>query len=246
MKKIMIAMLLLLISSFATAERIASTNAIELFVTYNALSANVPLSAEVNAAIIAAGKNVIAVNDVNKLPFSQRAALPRSNYWQSDLVSEDVITENIDKFGNQSAAMSMTAKSRFLKSDIEGLFETLYEPLGLKRNDLADATAAYWITMWMIVNKANYPPVAQVSIIRNKVSSELAKNGALKKPDAQKQHVAQTYQWKAVLGLLALQDSTVDRRILSQVTAQQTRASGFDFARTVLTKDGLIAPQDKK
>jgi hypothetical protein len=245
-KKLIIIAAFLLFSPLALAERYARTQSLEIYVTYHALNANVPLSAQVNAAIVSAGKDIAMVEEVNKLPLSQRSALPRSTYWESDLVSEEVIDDAIDKFGGQGAQMSMQGKSRFLKSDIEGLFESMYGPLGLKRNDLADATAAYWITTWMIVNKANYPPAAQVKMIRNKVYSHLVKSGALKTMDAQRQRVAQTYQWKAVLGLIALQDITVDRRALSQITDQQTRPLGFELSRTVLTKQGFVAPQDKK
>lgn len=233
MKKLFLALMLLGYVPFAAAQ------SIEMFSNYHDATANIPGGAAINAAIIKAG------DPKEMLDTAKPGGKLKSSYWPSDQVSEDVTEDIIDMLKAKDLRMTVWINSRFLKSDIEGHFEQVYGPIGLKRNDLADATAAYWITMWMIVNKNQYPPNTQVQKIRQQVFKQLAKNGALEQMDSKKQRLAQFYMWKSVLALMALEDPRIDRRLMAQMTEQKTRALGFNFAQTVLTKEGFLAPAVK-
>jgi hypothetical protein len=219
--------------SFATAQ------SLEMFSNFHDSTANIPGSALINGAILKAAdpKEML---DITKLP-----AKFRSNYYPSTLVSEEVSEDIIDMLKANDTRMTIQINSRFLKSDIEGHFEQVYGPIGLKRNDLADAAAAYWITMWMIVNKNGYPSSTQVQKIRQQIFKQLVKNGALNQIDSAKQRVAQFYMWKSVLALIALEDPRIDRRLLAQIAEQKTRALGFNLAQTQLTKEGFLLPSKK-
>jgi hypothetical protein len=238
MKKIILAALFLIVSSTAFAQ------SVNLFLlTHDASNAMVGNN-EVNQAINNAARPDV-IKPLDPMQGKKGILRNKSRYFASTVTSEDVTLFMREKTESYDNRMNAQARSLFAKTDVERLFDTIYRPMGLQQNDLADAAAAYWIMMWAVGNQKMYPPTAQVQKIRHQVYDSLSAGGMLKLPDSQKQKVAQVFMWKAILLYMAYQDPRMDQRQLAALVSQKASNTGFEFNRTLLTQEGFLLPKTK-
>jgi hypothetical protein len=238
MKKFFLAALCVISSSIVSAQPV------NLFLLTHDASSAMTGNSEVNKAINNAARPDV-IKPLDPMQGKKGILRDKSRYFPSTVTSEDVTLFMREKTESYDKRMNMQAKSLFAKTDVERLFDTIYRPMGLQQNDLADAAAAYWIMMWAIGNQKNYPPTAQVQKIRHQVYDALSAGGMLKAPDSQKQKAAQVFMWKAILLYMAYQDPRTDQRQLSALVSQKATNTGFEFNRTLLTQEGFLLPKTK-
>jgi hypothetical protein len=232
---------LLLVLAFCGFSSLGVAQPIQMAINFHDASFATAGNSEVNKAIDIAARpdKIIPVVLVGKKGLLRN----KSAYFPSSLISDDVTEKIMEIAGSSDSRVAAQSKSLFIKADVERLFESIYGPVGFKRNDLADATAAYWIIMWMSVNQKGFPPGEQIQKIRNQAYDGLANEKFLNKTDAQKQYSAQIFMWKAILVYMVLQDPRTDHRVFAQLAQQRTQNLGFEFPRTLLTKDGFLLPK---
>jgi hypothetical protein len=213
------------------------------FLAHDATNA-MPGNDEVNKAINNAARPDV-IKPLDPMKGKKGMLRDKSRYFPSSLISEDVTLFMREKTESYDKQMNVQTRSLFAKADIERLFDSVYRPIGLQKNDLADAAAGYWIMMWAVSNQKSYPPAAQVQKIRHQVYDALSAGGMLKSSDAQKQKLAQVFMWKAILLYMAYSDQRTDQRQLKALVSQKATSTGFEFNRTVLTQEGFLLPKIK-
>lgn len=133
----------------------------------------------------------------------------------------------------------------FRARPMHGQFAIAAGPYGLRKEDLADVTAAYFTVMWMVANDAPVPGKPEVAGVRRQVQALLARPGAVPAGPAQRQRLAESLMYKLVSMILLREDAQRrgDAKALRELAraAQLEAGKGFDLKATRLTNQGLVA-----
>ena len=121
--------------------------------------------------------------------------------------------------------------------------------MGLKRGDVADALAGYWVINWQIANRsAGDRKPAQVRAVRAVFASVLASNPAFAKTsDAGRQEIAETYihnaifQASAFLEIVYSENNALLQRASNARDISFKRETGLDLRTVKLTDAGFAA-----
>lgn len=132
----------------------------------------------------------------------------------------------------------------FRTHPLHGQFATAAGPYGLRKDDLADVTAAYFTVMWMAANDAPLPTRAQVAGVRRQVGTLLSAPGAVPADMAQRQRLAESLMYKLVSMILLREDAqrSGDHKALRDlaIVAARETGKGFDLKALQLNEQGLV------
>lgn len=132
------------------------------------------------------------------------------------------------------------------QNDLLGLWERHVATDGLRRGDVADAMAAYWVQNWQIANKVPFTSRAQVQAVRGQIASALgASPGFGRMNDAARQELAETYMLNFIAQGSAFSDATTRRdaalaaRLSDAAVARFQADVRLDLRRLRLTPAGF-------
>ncbi|WP_233503517.1 DUF6683 family protein [Sphingomonas psychrotolerans] len=182
------------------------------------------------------------------------SAQPRSNatastrYRGSPVVSARVRAQFGDFVAKADPANAGRLRNAVLQQDLLGAWEKHVAVDGLRRGDVADAMAAYWVQNWQIANKVPFASRAQVQAVRGQVSRALAASPAFAKlDDAARQEMAETFMLNFVAQGSAFSDATARRdagaaaRLSDAAAARFRQGMNLDLRRLRLTAAGFSA-----
>jgi hypothetical protein len=161
-------------------------------------------------------------------------------YRPTRIVATEVQNELYQSLSKISQNQAEEVRRALFNQDIERLFGDTVRPFGLNAGNVIDATTAFWVSMWIISNQAKNPSNQQIAQVRLQVSNVLANSGTLKKSDADKQRLSQGMMFETILGLVALNNTSIDKRALAQATSRNLLRRGLDMRQLVLTDRGFV------
>jgi hypothetical protein len=133
------------------------------------------------------------------------------------------------------------------QKDLLGAWEKHVSADGLRRGDVSDAMAAYWVQNWQIANNVAFAERNQVQAVRGQVNRALGSSPAFTRlDDAGKQEIAETFMYNFVAQGSAFAYATArgDRKTssrLSDAAASRFRDEvGVDLRQLRLTNQGMI------
>lgn len=117
--------------------------------------------------------------------------------------------------------------------------------LGLRRSNLAHATAAYWITMWCIVHGRPLPTRKVAVAVVKQLTAMMLSQGAHSRSSEYRQTVAEAMIYEAVLGFGEYRRAREegDTETLSRMSRnayRNMRTRGLNFRRVRLGQSGFV------
>lgn len=180
-----------------------------------------------------------------------KKALTTTTYRESPTVHKQVLGKFTQHLRTQitSKADAENMCRDFEGQDVMALWAKDVAKDGLKRGDVADAMANYWIMDWRIANRVMTDPTrVQVQAVRRFFASILSSTPAFAKATgAQRQEMAEAYIYTAVLqgGLFAQVFHTGNKALIQKVSdgqnAQFKKETGIDLRLMKLTNAGFAA-----
>lgn len=182
------------------------------------------------------GASMMAVGQMNNVlggtaRSSARPARPAANigtrYAPSPAVSTRVRAQFADFAAKADPANGPRLREAILRQDLLGAWQKYVAADGLRRGDVADAMAAYWVQNWQMANQVAFVDRAKVQAVRGQVARALSANPAFTRlDDARRQEMAETFMLNFVAQGSAYSDATTRRD-----TAQVARLSKAAAAR---------------
>lgn len=176
----------------------------------------------------------------------RRAVAVDTRYRVSPAVSARVRGQFADFVAKTSPANADRLRQVVLQNDLLGAWEKHVAVDGLRRGDVADAMAAYWVQNWQIANNAPFTDRAQVQAVRGQVSRLLASNRAFARlDDAGKQEMAEVFmlnfvaQGSAFSDATARRDAALTRRLSDAAVARFRSEMNVDPRQLRLTQAGF-------
>lgn len=160
-------------------------------------------------------------------------------------VSRQVEREYLASLSRQAGPPAAERFGEYFRTHpLHGQFAIAAGPYGLRKDNLADVTAAYFTVMWMTANDAPLPTKAQVAGVRRQVGALLSAPGAVPADMAQRQRLAESLMYKLVSMILLREDAQRSGdgkalRDLAVVAARET-GKGFDLKALQLSDQGLV------
>lgn len=175
---------------------------------------------------------------------SPRSARVDTRYRASPQVSARVRGQFADFAAKADPAQAARLRQVIQTQDLVGAWERHVSVDGLRRGDVADAMAAYWVQNWQIANAVAFTDRAQVQAVRGQVARALASNSAFARlDDAGKQEMAETFMLNFVAqgsAFSAAQGDAALSRRLSDAAVARFRAENLDLRQLKLTKAGFV------
>jgi hypothetical protein len=147
---------------------------------------------------------------------------------------KDIIIASALPMAKDPAAVTQLVTS----GDIESYFTQLMAPHGLEAGDVSDALAAYWLTMWTIVNDRPMPSPEIVSGVRSQFEAILRTDGNMA-DEGMRQRMAQLYSWRMVFLLASYQTADADKVGIGQEMDRIGQEAGFELRRIEPSLDGF-------
>jgi hypothetical protein len=179
-------------------------------------------------------------------------APPRANiatgtrYRGSPAVSARVRAQFADFVAKADPANAARLRNAVLQQDLLGAWEKHVAVDGLRRGDVADAMAAYWVQNWQIANKVPFASRAQVQAVRAQVSRAFGASPAFAKlDDAARQEMAETFmlnfvaQGSAFSNATARGDAGAVARLSDAAAARFRNGMNLDLRRLKLSTAGF-------
>lgn len=185
-------------------------------------------------------------------PATQATARPRPTGQGQDLrvrydpaVSRLAEREYLDALSSRVGKPAAERFGDYFRArPLHGQFAIAAGPYGLRKEDLADVTAAYFTVMWMTANDAPLPTKAQVGGVRGQVERLLSRQDAVPGDMARRQRLAESMMYKLVSMILLREEAqrTGNAQALRElaVAARRETGKGFDLATMALTDEGLV------
>jgi hypothetical protein len=203
------------------------------------------------------GASMMAVGQMNNVLGSTARSSARPNatqpatrastrYAASPVVSTRVRSQFADFAAKADPAKGARLREAILRHDLLGAWEKHVAVDGLRRGDVADAMAAYWVQNWQMANQVAFVERAKVQAVRDQAARALVANPAFTRlDDARKQEMAETFMLNFVAQGSAYSEAT-SRRDAAQV-ARLAKAAGarirqdmsLDAAQLRLTPAGF-------
>lgn len=196
------------------------------------------------------GASMMAVGQLNNVLDStarssarSKAAKPATSasthYAASPAVTARVRARFADFAAKADPANGARLREAILRQDLPGAWEKHVAVDGLRRGDVADAMAAYWVQNWQMANQVAFVDRAKVQAVRRQVARALAANSAFARlNDARKQEMAETFMLNFVAQGSAYSEAT-SRRDAAQV-ARLTKAAGARIRQAMSLDAGQL------
>lgn len=173
-------------------------------------------------------------------------AVAGTGYKSSPAVSARLRGQFADFLARADPANAARLRQAVRQNDLLGLWERHVAVDGLRRGDVADAMAAYWVQNWQIANKVSYTSRAQVQAVRGQVARALGASPAFARMgDAARQELAETYmlnfvaQGSAFSDAVARKDAALAARLSDAAVARFRSDMKLDLRRLRLTPAGF-------
>ncbi|WP_343698705.1 DUF6683 family protein [Caulobacter sp.] len=171
---------------------------------------------------------------------------PDTRYAASPAVSTRVRAQFADFAAKADPANGPRLREAILRQDLLGAWQKHVAVDGLKRGDVADAMAAYWVQNWQMASQIAFVDRAKVQAVRNQVARALIANPAFTRlDDARKQEMAETFMLNFVAQGSAYSDATTRRdtaqvaRLSKAAAARIRQEMSLDAAQLRLTPAGF-------
>lgn len=169
-----------------------------------------------------------------------------TRYAASPAVSTRVHAQFADFAAKADPANGPRLREAILRQDLLGAWQKHVAVDGLKRGDVADAMAAYWVQNWQMANQVAFVDRAKVQAVRGQVAQALSANPAfIRLDDARKQEMAETFMLNFVAQGSAYSDATTRRdtaqvaRLSKAAAARIRQEMSLDAAQLRLTPAGF-------
>lgn len=169
-----------------------------------------------------------------------------TRYKPSPAISVRVRTRFADFVAGADPANAARLRQVIQQNDLLGLWERHVATDGLRRGDVADAMAAYWVQNWQIANKVGFTSRAQVQAVRGQIAGALGTSpGFARMNDAARQELAETYmlnfiaQGSAFSDAMARKDAARVQRLSDAAAARFQKDVRLDLRRLRLTPAGF-------
>lgn len=219
------------------------THALRAALVAGVLTLNSPVAAQdfssIGSQYVDYGASMMAVGQMNNVlgstarssaqakPAAKSVKPVSTRYAASPAVSTRVRAQFADFAATADPANGARLREAILRQDLLGAWEKHVAVDGLRRGDVADAMAAYWVQNWQMANQIAFVDRAKVQAVRGQVARALTANPAFAKlDDARKQEMAETFMLNFVAQGSAYSEATSQRD-----TAQIARLSKAAGAR---------------
>lgn len=147
---------------------------------------------------------------------------------------------NLEKNVSPKAAQAFGAY--FARKPMHSQFDIAAGPYGLRKDDLADVSTAYFVVMWMTANRAPPPTRAQVDGVRRQLGQGIGATASLLAGARQRQQMAEMMMYKLVSTILLREEAqrAGNDGVLKQLADAAQRDSGMDMRHTRLTDAGFV------
>jgi hypothetical protein len=128
---------------------------------------------------------------------------------------------------------------------LQRYFQTILANYDYARNNLADVSAAYYISLWKIIHGRDLTP-GQIAGVRRQMRTFMARDSRLTQlPDAQKQEICETFALHTALALQGYEQlvQTGDAKTLASFRRglqAKLAPQGPDLAAIGVTDDGFV------
>lgn len=170
-----------------------------------------------------------------------------TRYRGSPTVSAQVRAKFADFVARLDPANAEQLRKVVQQQDLLGMWEKHVAVDGLRRGDVADAMAAYWVQNWLMANKVPFASRAQVQAVRAQVTRALGASPAFARMgDAARQEIAETFMLNLVAQGSAYSDAASRRdaeavaRLSDAAAARFRKDMNLDLRRLKLTEAGLM------
>lgn len=132
--------------------------------------------------------------------------------------------------------------------DLQRYFRNILAGYGYARDNLADCSAAYYISLWKIMHGRDLTP-QQIAGVRRQVRTFMAQNSRLMQlPDAQKQEICETFALHTALALQGYEQLVRDRDTSTLANFRRglqakLAPQGPDLASMSVTDEGFVSAQ---
>ena len=176
-------------------------------------------------------------------PTTPRSTPAVLRYSPSPAISQRIkkdFTKALAKANPQSAE---DIERKLGQQDVLGDFARDMAPYGLRPDDVADVTTAYWITMWMIANQEPAPALHEVSAVQQQIRTSMLHSPKLvNSTEGERQEMAEGLIYETMLAFGMLNNATPDAMKLTQLAGDAQRnmlKKGVDLQSLRLTSRGF-------
>lgn len=201
----------------------------------NVLGATVPNGASSPRAAAAAGHSA-----------SRQALSVNTRYRASPAVTSRVKGQFADFVAKIDPANAPRLRQVVQQQDLLGVWERHVSVDGLRRGDVADAMAAYWVQNWQIANNVAFTDRTQVQAVRGQVYRALGSNPQFARlDDAGKQEMAEVFMLNFIAQGSAFSDATakgdrgLSNRLSEAAVARFRNEMNVDLRQLKLTPAGF-------
>jgi len=181
------------------------------------------------------------------LSASRQAASVNTRYRASPMVTTRVKGQFADFVAKTDPANAPRLRQVVQQNDLLGLWEKHVSVDGLRRGDVADAMAAYWVQNWQIANNVPFTDRTQVQAVRGQVYRALGSNPQFARlDDAGKQEMAEVFMLNFVAQGSAFSDATakgdkgLSNRLSDAAVARFRNEMNIDLRQLKLTPAGFV------
>ncbi len=245
-KRVLICALALGVSANAPA------NYMGMFSGANTASVNIAGTIAVNAAIKKQAENAAGNKTASRSGSAAAGqladnalALSQLTYSPSPAVSKRVKQEFKVAVQRANPEKAAHIENVLANQDVISDFNRDMSPYSLRSTNIADTMTAYWITLWMIANKADVPAPQRVAAVKGQMMDTLATNQMVRQAsEVQRQEIAEgmVYETMLALGMRANANRTGNKREIQTIAddAQKNMLKlGVDLRRLKLTAAGF-------
>ena len=180
-------------------------------------------------------------------PASGQVVSVNTRYRASPAVTSRVKGQFADFVVKLDPANGPRLRQVVQQQDLLGVWERHVSADGLRRGDVADAMAAYWVQNWQIANNVPFTDRTQVQAVRGQVYRALGSNPQFPRlDDAAKQEMAEVFmynfvaQGSAFSDAAAKGDKTLSNRLGDAAVARFRTEMGVDLRGLRLTAQGFV------
>ncbi|TCS15915.1 DUF6683 family protein [Caulobacter sp. BK020] len=181
------------------------------------------------------------------LSASRQAVSVNTRYRASPAVTTRVKSQFADFVAKTDPANGPRLRQAVQQNDLLGAWEKHVSVDGLRRGDVADAMAAYWVQNWQIANKVPFTDRTQVQAVRGQVYRALGANPQFARlDDAARQEMAEVFMYNFVAQGSAFSDATAkgDKSLASRLSdaavARFRSEMNVDLRQLRLTPAGFV------
>lgn len=181
------------------------------------------------------------------LSASRQAVSVNTRYRASPAVTTRVKGQFADFVAKTDPANGPRLRQAVQQKDLLGAWEKHVSVDGLRRGDVADAMAAYWVQNWQIANNVPFANRTQVQAVRGQVYRALGSNPQFAQlDDAGKQEMAEVFMLNFVAQGSAFSDATskgdkgLSRRLSDAAVARFRSEMNVDLRQLKLTEAGFV------